>query len=58
MKSVIVMGLGAVALTGAVLSAAAEEPMLFNMVHHNPGEERWVTDFTEPHHLKGLGYTG
>ena len=54
---VVFVALLAIALTSAAC-ARTDGPMLFNMVHHNPGEERWVTDFTEPHHLKKLGYTG
>ena len=33
-------------------------PILFNMVHHNPGEPKFETQYTEPAFLKGKGYTG
>jgi hypothetical protein len=33
-------------------------PLLLNMVHHNPGEPEFVTQFTEPAFLKEKGYTG
>ena len=33
-------------------------PLLFNMVHHNPGEPQFVTHYDEPGYLKQLGYTG
>ena len=32
--------------------------ILFNMVHHNPGEPQFTTRFTDPFYLKELGYTG
>ena len=33
-------------------------PLLFNMVHHNPGEPQFVTHYDEPGYLKQLGYNG
>ncbi|WP_221409020.1 hypothetical protein [Reichenbachiella versicolor] len=33
-------------------------PILFNMVHHNPGEPRFNTKYTEPSYIKELGYNG
>ena len=33
-------------------------PLLFNMVHHNPGEPPFVTHYDEPGYLKQLGYNG
>lgn len=33
-------------------------PLLFNMVHHNPGEPQFVTQYDEPGYLKQLGYNG
>lgn len=33
-------------------------PILLNMVHHNPGEPLFATNFDEPGYLKQLGYTG
>ena len=33
-------------------------PLLFNMVHHNPGEPPFVTHYDEPGFLKQLGYNG
>ena len=33
-------------------------PELLNMVHHNPGEPEFVTQFTKPAFLKEKGYTG
>lgn len=46
-------------LTGwGVASFAEPYEMLLNTVHHNPGEPLFVTDFTEPRFLAGLGYSG
>src|SRR4051794_18949555 len=58
-------------LIGSLVSAAftqaprwlqAEEPppapLILDMVHHNPGEARWVTPYEEPQVLKGMGYNG
>ncbi|WP_430936004.1 hypothetical protein [Saccharicrinis sp. 156] len=33
-------------------------PILFNMVHHNPGEPRFNTKYTEPAYIMELGYNG
>ena len=33
-------------------------PILLNMVHHNPGEPKFETQYTEPAYLKEKGYTG
>ncbi|SDW31946.1 hypothetical protein SAMN05444411_101474 [Lutibacter oricola] len=33
-------------------------PVLMNMVHHNPGEPRFNTKYTEPAYIKKLGYNG
>lgn len=33
-------------------------PLLFNMVHHNPGEPRFNTKYTQSEYLKTLGYNG
>jgi hypothetical protein len=33
-------------------------PILLNMVHHNPGEPEFETQYTEPAFLKEKGYTG
>ena len=33
-------------------------PVLLNMVHHNPGEPNFETQYTEPAYLKEKGYTG
>jgi hypothetical protein len=33
-------------------------PILFNMVHHNPGEPLFETQYKEPAYLKTLGYNG
>ncbi len=33
-------------------------PILLNMVHHNPGEPNFETQYTEPAFLKEKGYTG
>ncbi|MBN1187935.1 MAG: hypothetical protein JXB49_37015 [Bacteroidales bacterium] len=33
-------------------------PILLNMVHHNPGEPKFETQYTEPAFLKEKGYTG
>ena len=41
--------------------AAADLPRyeyVLNLVHHNPGEPRFVTEFNSPSFLKSLGYTG
>jgi len=35
-----------------------EETVLLNMVHHNPGEPLFKTDYTRPTYIKSLGYTG
>ncbi|MBN1560375.1 hypothetical protein JW998_09005 [candidate division KSB1 bacterium] len=55
----------AITLLTSGVSAASENsteqrrfPMLFNMVHHNPGEPSFVTCFDEPGYLKQLGYNG
>lgn len=32
--------------------------LLFNMVHHNPGEPRFNTKYTQSEYLKTLGYNG
>jgi len=37
---------------------AARYPILYNMVHHNPGEPRFNTKYTEPSYIKELGYNG
>ncbi|MCK5774674.1 MAG: hypothetical protein KAH25_00775, partial [Bacteroidales bacterium] len=36
----------------------ARYPVLLNMVHHNPGEPLFKTQYAEPAYLKALGYTG
>lgn len=33
-------------------------PILFNIVHHNPGEPRFNTKYTQPEYLKKIGYNG
>ncbi|WPR71110.1 hypothetical protein SLW70_14375 [Flavobacterium sp. NG2] len=33
-------------------------PVLYNMVHHNPGEPRFNTKYTAPESIKQLGYNG
>lgn len=33
-------------------------PILYNMVHHNPGEPRFNTKYTNPEYIKTLGYNG
>ncbi len=37
---------------------AQRYPVLLNMVHHNPGEPKFKTQYTEPAFLKEKGYTG
>ena len=32
--------------------------VLLNMVHHNPGEPKFETQYTEPAYIKAMGYTG
>lgn len=32
--------------------------VLFNMVHHNPGEPRFSTKYTNPEYIEDLGYNG
>ncbi len=55
---------GAILLLCSVSSGFAETekerrfPLLFNMVHHNPGEPPFVTHYDEPGYLKQLGYNG
>lgn len=36
----------------------APQPLLLDMVHHNPGEAPFKTAYTDPSHLASLGYTG
>lgn len=51
-------------LLGVITSGFADSeaerrfPLLFNMVHHNPGEPQFVTHYDEPGYLKQLGYNG
>ncbi|WP_372772410.1 hypothetical protein [Mangrovibacterium sp.] len=33
-------------------------PVLLNMVHHNPGEPLFTTNYTKPEYIKQLGYNG
>lgn len=39
-------------------NASQRFPILHNMVHHNPGEPRFNTKYTEPNYIKNLDYTG
>ena len=63
-KSLPVACVAATLLIGAITSVFADSdaerrfPVLFNMVHHNPGEPPFLTHYNEPGHLKQLGYTG
>jgi hypothetical protein len=50
-------------ITAFLISCQPQEkppryPVLLNMVHHNPGEPEFVTQYTEPAFLKGKEYTG
>ncbi|NDV61722.1 hypothetical protein G0Q06_04600 [Puniceicoccales bacterium CK1056] len=35
-----------------------KEPLIIDMVHHNPGEKPFETAYTDPFHLKSLGFNG
>ena len=37
--------------------APARYPVLLNMVHHNPGEPHFESEFTQPEFVRALGYT-
>ena len=39
-------------------SGSDRYPLLLNMVHHNPGEPHFETQYTEPAFIKELGYNG
>lgn len=52
------MALTLSAASFALRADGARFGVLLNMVHDNPGEAVWVTDFKDPRHLKSLGYTG
>ncbi|MGY6649542.1 hypothetical protein [Wenyingzhuangia sp. IMCC45574] len=45
-------------LSAQVKKASERYPILYNMVHHNPGEPRFNTKYTEPAYIKTLGYNG
>jgi hypothetical protein len=34
------------------------QPLILDMVHHNPGEPRYLTRYEDPAVLKGMGYNG
>ncbi len=44
--------------TTRINQAEPRYPVLLNMVHHNPGEPLFVTEYTQPDYLKALGYLG
>jgi hypothetical protein len=46
-------------ITGCYSQEGTERyPILLNMVHHNPGEPKFETQYAEPAYLKEKGYTG
>lgn len=55
-----IKAIAAVAVCAALLplSAGQRFDVLLNMVHDNPGEAPWITDYKNPAALKRLGYTG
>ena len=40
------------------IEQTARYPVLLNMVHHNPGEPLFTTNYTKPEYIKQLGYNG
>lgn len=51
-------GLQTVVASGEEVCQRGRYGTILNLVHHNPGEPRFVTEFNDPKFLKSLGYTG
>ena len=41
-----------------VSAGDAPSPLILDMVHHNPGGERYVSRFEQPSVIKEMGYNG
>ena len=39
-------------------SQLASIPLVLDMVHHNPGEKRYISQFNDPELIKRMGYAG
>jgi hypothetical protein len=50
--------LGRAADTGSAASEIPAAPLVLDMVHHNPGEPRYLTKYEDPAFVKQRGFTG
>jgi hypothetical protein len=52
------LSLAAAASAASFASAAMPDPIIYDMVHHNPGEPLTVSQYEDPAVIKSMGYNG